>query len=629
MATNQLRLALAAMLALSPAAVRARSTPPPGSTQAVPLSYVSLRLSPQLGKALPAVRAALVGLPVRLAEPADYELTTKRNFPQTLIVTDLRQRREDWDTDFAGDDESAQLIPRTFELGNLVIGDFRDALVDLIARVLRAKTLLALKTPSGAAGIDTCIAWPQGGDLPLDSGCHPPDATGMLTAVAEGLGPFGVEVRNRSNQPRYVAILVVEPWLGIQQLDFPNPGSGKPLAPGANIQTDVIDPLNPLSESVAVVTISSPRPIDAGAFVQPSLVQYRNELACGGELPACDLTPPKADISDWSVSTIQQKVERERLEQMGGGASVLDGMALWMAEIYSTVPFTKAEIAADALKPVKDREHLAERNEAELNHRCGGTRIAPDLVVTAAHCVAQGHYAGSGMAQVLDERRVRVGTPHLGWGGTTYAISGVAVPAGYVAGRQDDDIALLLIKPDRDTGLVEQVTLGVGSRPLTVGTRLTGYGWGYTGAVAPNSNPMFNLVTELQHNPDRLQFGEMVALGRGNCQQLLGRPVGGGMVCLVAPATAEGTQPERNVFTCRGDSGGPLVRGEGLNAELVGVTSWSLGCGYKAFPSVYTNVTKYGRWLAAARKQLVPGAAIRVDENGAPSQPEGRRQSAQ
>jgi secreted trypsin-like serine protease len=290
------------------------------------------------------------------------------------------------------------------------------------------------------------------------------------------------------------------------------------------------------------------------------------------------------------------------------------------------VPYTKAEIAADALKPVKDREHLAERNEAELNHRCGGSRIAPDLVVTAAHCVAQGHYAGAGMARVLDERRVRIGTPHLGWGGTTYAIAGVAVPAGYVAGRQDDDIALLLIKPDRDTGLVEQVTLGVGSRPLTVGTRLTGYGWGYTGAVAPTKNPMFNLLEELQHNPDRLQFGEMVALGRGKCQQLLRRPVGGGMVCLVAPATAEGTQPERNVFTCRGDSGGPLVRGVGLNAELVGVTSWSLGCGYKDFPSVYTNVTKYGRWIAAARQRLKPGAAIRVDEKGAPSPREGRPQ---
>ena len=626
MATNQLRLALAATLALFPIAAPARPGPPPGSAQAVQQSYINLRLSPQLGKGLPAVRAALVGLPVRLAEPADYELTTKRNFPQTLIVTDLRQLGEDWDTDFAGDDESPRLIPRTFELGNLVIGDFRGALVDLVARVLRAKTLLALKTPSGAAGIDTCMAWPQGGDLPLASGCHPPDASGMLTAVAEGMGPFGIEVRNRSNQPRYVAVLTVEPWLGIQQLAFANAGSGKPLAPGANAQTDVIDLLNSMSESVTVVTISSPRPIDAGAFVQPSLVQYRNELACGGELPGCELAPPEADISDWSISMIQQKVERERLAQMGGGASVLDGMALWMAEIYSTVPFTKAEIAADALKPVKDREHLAERNEAELNHRCGGTRIAPDLVVTAAHCVAQGHYAGAGMVQVLDERRVRVGTPHLGWGGTTYAIAGVAVPTGYVAGRQEDDIAVLLIKPDRDTGLVEQVTLAVGSRPLAVGTRLTGYGWGYTGAVAPAKNPMFNLLEELQHNPDRLQFGEMVALGRGKCQQLLRRPVGGGMVCLVAPATAEGTQPERNVFTCRGDSGGPLVRGVGLNAELVGVTSWSLGCGYKDFPSVYTNVTKYGRWIAAARHRLKPGAAIRVDEKGAPSLREGRPQ---
>ena len=626
MTDKRWRMVLAAVLALGSVPTPAQTAPAnSAATPVIPRTYVNLRLSPDLGEALPAVRVDLVGLPVRLAEPADFELTTKRNFPQTLVARDVRQRREDWDADFASDEDQPQLIPRTFELGNLVIGDFRSGLQDLVARVARSKALLALESPGGAAGIDTCIAWPQGHDDSLASLCQaPPRRSGMMAAVLERPGSFGVEVRNRSNRPRYVAILVVEPWLGIQQLAFRDADPAKPLAPGANAQTNVIDLLNSMSESLAVVTISSSEPIDASAFIQPTLGRSSRELGCQDERPGCGLSPPRANLAGWSVSIKEHRVEREMISEMGGGASVLDGVALWMAEIYSTVPYTKAEIAADALKPPEKREHLQERNEAELNHRCGGSRIAPDLVVTAAHCVAQGKYAGAGMAQVMDERRVRIGTPHLGWGGTTYKIAGVAVPSGYTAGRQNDDIALLLIKPDRDTRNLELITIAVGSKPLAAGTRLIGYGWGYTGAVAPDANPLFNLVEELQHNPDRLQFGEMMALDRGKCRQRLGQRLGDGMVCLVAPTTAEGTQPERNVFSCRGDSGGPLVRSIDGSEELVGVTSWSLGCGFKDIPSVYTDVTKYRRWITAARQQLAPGSAIRVDENGAPSPQEER-----
>jgi len=57
------------------------------------------------------------------------------------------------------------------------------------------------------------------------------------------------------------------------------------------------------------------------------------------------------------------------------------------------------------------------------------------------------------------------------------------------------------------------------------------------------------------------------------------------------------------------------------------VTSWSLGCGYKDIPSIYTDVTKYRRWIAAAMQQIRPGQALRIDEKTAPSREAGRRQS--
>jgi secreted trypsin-like serine protease len=147
--------------------------------------------------------------------------------------------------------------------------------------------------------------------------------------------------------------------------------------------------------------------------------------------------------------------------------------------------------------------------------------------------------------------------------------------------------------------------------------------------VAAGANPLFNITEALQRNPDLLRFGEMAVLNWSKCRRRLPTRLRGGMVCLVAPGADVGPTPENNVLSCRGDSGGPLVRKVGETEQLVGVTSWSMGCGYRDYPSVYTNVTKYRRWIAAARQQLRPGTALRIDENRPPSPQEGRPQSPQ
>jgi secreted trypsin-like serine protease len=91
------------------------------------------------------------------------------------------------------------------------------------------------------------------------------------------------------------------------------------------------------------------------------------------------------------------------------------------------------------------------------------------------------------------------------------------------------------------------------------------------------------------------------------------------MVCMYSKAALEGAASADGVFTCRGDSGGPLVRKVGGRDVLVGVVSWSMGCGFKDYPSVFTDAGSYAQWITAARAALKPGMAIRTPDPARPA----------
>ncbi|CAG5102237.1 Oidioi.mRNA.OKI2018_I69.chr1.g206.t1.cds [Oikopleura dioica] len=46
---------------------------------------------------------------------------------------------------------------------------------------------------------------------------------------------------------------------------------------------------------------------------------------------------------------------------------------------------------------------------------------------------------------------------------------------------------------------------------------------------------------------------------------------------------------------CQGDSGGPVV----YNNQMVGATSWGIGCAEAKYPGVYTDVAIYKNWINA------------------------------
>lgn len=559
---------------------------------------VRVRLAEDLGEWTEAVRAAVLSSNVaRIAEPAEVELHTRLNFPLTLQLANAWEPKELWQPVFAddGDPWMPEYMPRTIELGNLVLEDYAAPLRAELDRLGRVNALLASATPARDTRTVTCFL-PRA-DTPVSPTCDVP-----VPSPGGGAGPLPIDTRepvrfavgNRTSRPQYVALLLVDSDKRVTPVPLQ---AGGPLAPGAWVESDGRTRIRNRG-AYWLVTLASEHPLAIDP-ARPDRALHEGVVA----------TVTRRDLFDLPIVPI------------GGGIDVPEFSAPWMAEFYSTVPYTPAEFDADDRQPEGQRQHLRARSGSpgELAHRCGGTLIAPGLVLTAAHCVAKGHFAGAGAVRVFDTRRVRLGSLSLGRGGATYAIDAMAVHGAYRPEQTPNDIALLRLKPDRGSrdGVGTPIALLAGREgapPLRAAVPVAAYGWGYTGVVAPQADPLFNASGELQRNPGQLQVGELEALGWATCRKRLGSDLGPRMLCAVSRRDPATGRAPRHVFSCRGDSGGPLVREVGGRDMLVGVASWSRGCGYRDTPSVYTDVSRYAEWVERARTQLRSGQVVRVDD---------------
>jgi secreted trypsin-like serine protease len=199
---------------------------------------------------------------------------------------------------------------------------------------------------------------------------------------------------------------------------------------------------------------------------------------------------------------------------------------------------------------------------------CSGTLIAPDLVLSVAHCVGPGadykivEYGRDRQPQLRGVKRVAA---HPGFDMKTM-----------LAHRATADVALLQLEAPKNN----PSAIGVPQTPLAAGNKFTIAGIGVT-------------VRGDGKSAGIVRSADLVATGHPGTLQIR----------LFDPAT-NGTSA--GLGACTGDSGGPVFEQQQGKPVLIGVVDWSTGpngsdgCG--GLTGV-TPLTLYRDWIVQTAKQ--------------------------
>jgi secreted trypsin-like serine protease len=280
-----------------------------------------------------------------------------------------------------------------------------------------------------------------------------------------------------------------------------------------------------------------------------------------------------------------------RLLLLGGLVGGLSAQALGETDTEMIVGGTAAP---DGKYPWQVRLYSSDEDKVGF---CGGSIIAPQWILTAAHCL-------------LDTDAVVVGYGSNDRTKTTKIESEkVIVHPGYIAGEKAD-VALVKLKTHiPDAKAIGYADAAQDEALLSDGANVVVTGWGAIWDFQAFQNAVDVMAgrrtvserkllsdEELQA-PLKLHEVDIQVIAPAECKavyQSLNVPafaIGDTEIC------ATGLTGGKD--SCFGDSGGPLVAAADNERGYaqVGIVSWGPQCGNPLYPGVYTRVSSFSKWI--------------------------------
>ncbi|XP_045199094.2 chymotrypsinogen A-like [Mercenaria mercenaria] len=215
---------------------------------------------------------------------------------------------------------------------------------------------------------------------------------------------------------------------------------------------------------------------------------------------------------------------------------------------------------------IKSHPYQVSLQNSYGSHKCGGSIVGSQWILTAAHCVESGN---------AEDFTISLNDGTLDGKYTVYDVAVIKHP-DYVhqgSGAFPNNIALLKLKTRMDFNTYGHIAISLAASGQTFEwDTCTITGWGLTA------------VDDMNSTPNVLQETTGTVLSSDGCTSAFGSNYNHDVhMCLGNSESG----------TCNQDSGGPMV----CSGVLAGVASWGrVGCD-PSYPSVYARVSTYRQWI--------------------------------
>merc|ERR1719266_1317408 len=253
-------------------------------------------------------------------------------------------------------------------------------------------------------------------------------------------------------------------------------------------------------------------------------------------------------------------------------------------------------------KPVEQEAGYAGEPETVNLYQCGGSLIAPGVILTAAHCVDK-------FKQNPEELKVRCGEwdtqqeteprPHQ-----DRQVATMEIHPEFEARNLRNDFAVLFTSQEFE--LSDHIDTACLPQPGDAfdGATCFATGWGKDKSGAAGQ---YQLV---------MKEIDLPVVDHGTCQDSLRQTRLGGKFKLDKSFLCAGGADGKD--TCRGDGGSPLVCPSQFDPNTyiqAGIVAWGIGCGEDGTPGVYADVSQAACWIDQAVSCYYGGLVSEPYEN--------------